>query len=313
MEGANQTEVTEFILMGFSAFPELQWILFVMFLIIYLLTIATNTSIIAIVRSCPSLHCPMYVLLSNLSFLEIWYTSVTVPKMLAGLLLGNRSISVHGCITQMFFFFSMGSTEFFLLAVMAYDRYLAICHPLRYSTIMCNILCLKLSVVAWVSGFLASSILTVAVSRLSFCGPNEIDHFFCDFVPLAKLSCSDTHLSKLMCFTLTWAIARSSFLLTAGSYSCVIWTAWRMPSESGLQKALTTCGAHIAVTGIFYGSALSMYARPPVMESSDMDKVVSFFYCVLTPLLTPIIYTLLNNMVKEALRKPMTTLGLFRV
>ncbi|XP_030402347.1 olfactory receptor 6B1-like [Gopherus evgoodei] len=313
MEGANQTEVTEFILMGFSASPELQWILFVMFLIIYLLNIATNTSIIVIVRSCPSLHCPMYVLLSNLSFLEIWYTSVTVPKLLAGLLPGNRSISVRGCIAQMFFFFSMGSTEFFLLAVMAYDRYLAICHPLCYSTIMCNILCLKLSVVAWVSGFLASSVLTVFMSRLSFCGPNKIDHFFCDFVPLAKLSCSDTHLSKLMCFTLTCTIAGTSFLLTTGSYSCVIRTAWRTPSEGGLQKALTTCGAHIAVTGIFYGSALSMYAHPPVMESSNMDKVVSLFYCVLTPLLNPIIYTLRNNMVKEALRKSVITSGLFRV
>ncbi|XP_067388386.1 olfactory receptor 6P1-like [Emydura macquarii macquarii] len=313
MEGANQTEVTEFILMGFSTSPELQRILFVMFLVIYLLTIASNTSIIAIVRTCPTLHCPMYMLLSNLSFLEIWYISVTVPKMLAGLLLGNRSISVSGCIAQMSFFFTMGSTEFFLLALMAYDRYLAICHPLRYSTIICNALCLKLSAVAWASGFLASSVLTVAVSRLSFRGPNEIDHFFCDFVPLSKLSCSDTRLSKLVCFTLTWAVAGSSFLLTASSYGCILRTAWRTPSESGLQKALSTCSAHIIVTGIFYGSALSMYARPPGMESSSMDKVVSLLYCVLIPLLNPVVYTLRNKMVKEALRKAVMHSGLFRV
>uniref|UniRef100_A0A8C0G9T0 Olfactory receptor n=1 Tax=Chelonoidis abingdonii TaxID=106734 RepID=A0A8C0G9T0_CHEAB len=310
MEGANQTEVTEFILMGFSASPELQWILFVMFLIIYLLTLATNTSIIVIVRSCPSLHCPMYVLLSNLSFLEIWYTSVTVPKLLAGLLPGNRSISVRGCITQMFFFFSMGSTEFFLLAVMAYDRYLAICHPLCYSTIMWNILCLKLSVVAWVSGFLASSVLTVFVSRLSFCGPNEIDHFFCDFVPLAKLSCSDTdtHRLEVTAFISSSIFTLPPFLLTLASYIHIIATILQIPSTTGKQKAFSTCSSHLSVVTIYYGSLIIVYMLPDTNRLRSLNKEFSVFYTILTPLVNPLIYSLRNNAVKGALWKALSKL-----
>uniref|UniRef100_A0A8C3XSB1 Olfactory receptor n=1 Tax=Chelydra serpentina TaxID=8475 RepID=A0A8C3XSB1_CHESE len=302
MEEANQTEVTEFILMGFSASPELQWILFVMFLIIYLLTIVTNTSIIAIVRSCPSLHCPMYVLLSNLSFLEIWYTSVMVPKMLAGLL----SISYAGCITQLYFLITLGTAECFILAIMAYDRYLAICNPLRYPILMNNRVCVRLAICSWVGAFIVNVPPLVSLCKLPFCGPNEINHFFCDAPPLLKLSCRDPREAETVNFIVATSVIVSSFLLIVVSYILIIVTILKIPSALGRRKAFSTCGCHLAVVAIFYGTLMFMYVRPTSSYSNDsvnFNKLVSMFYTVVTPMLNPIIYCLRNKEVKESLRK----------
>ncbi|XP_039357837.1 olfactory receptor 11L1-like isoform X2 [Mauremys reevesii] len=299
----NRTIITEFILLGFRNLPELQILLFLVFLVIYIVTMSGNILIVALVVADQHLHTPMYFFLGNLSCLETCYTSTILPRLLASLLTGDRTISVSGCFAQFYCFGSLATTECYLLAVMSYDRYLAICKPLRYAALMNGRLCLQLSAGSWLSGFLTCVITMWFLSQLTFCAPNEIDHFFCDFSPMLKLSCSDTSMITLVSFILAFLDLPCPFLLTVTSYVCIIATILRIPSTTGRQKAFSTCSSHLIVVTLFYGTLMTVYLLPKTNTLKALNKVFSVFYTVLTPMLNPLIYSLRNKEVKEALRK----------
>ncbi|XP_040848404.1 olfactory receptor 226-like [Ochotona curzoniae] len=300
----NHSEVTEFILVGFPGSLGLRACLLALFLLAYTLTVTENLVIIAVVRASPALHKPMYVFLSQLSFLEVWYVSVTVPKMLLSLAAPRFCrISFTGCMAQLYFFLALACTECALLGVMAYDRYVAICSPLRYATVMSPGLCGLLAAGSWVSGFSISLGKVFFISRLGFCGPNRVNHFFCDVSPLLNLACSDMTAAELVDFLLALLILLGPLLLTASSYAAIVATVLRIRSTAGRHKAFSTCAAHLAVVVIFYSASLFIYARPRAISSLDGNKLVSVVYTVLTPLLNPIIYCLRNREVKQALRK----------
>nr|XP_033779079.1 olfactory receptor 6F1-like [Geotrypetes seraphini] len=302
MKAGRNTSVTEFILLGFPSSREIQIIYFTVFLVIYIMTIFINSLIMIIVVVDPKLHNPMYFFLSNFAFLEICYSTTTVPRMLSGFLKEKSTISYRSCLVQLSFFFTFGPTEFFMLAVMAYDRYVAICYPLRYTTIMNSKLCKQLALGSWASGFLSGWTLTVPITQLSFCRLNTINHFFCDFLPILKLSCSDTMASEATFFSLAWIVMVASLFLNAVSYFNIILTILRIPSTTGRRKAFSTCASHLTVVLIFYGTTFFMYLRP-AKYSFDADKVVSLFYSILTPILNPLIYSLRNRDVIRALNK----------
>ncbi|XP_069098092.1 olfactory receptor 6Y1-like [Pleurodeles waltl] len=308
MNAANQTLVTDFILVGLTSIHELQVMYFILFLLIYILTVTSNTIIIVIVRLDYNLHTPMYFFLSHFAFLEIWYITATVPAMLSSFLTKRKCISYQGCITQSCFFFCLGATEFFILAVMALDRYAAICNPLRYPAIMNQRVCGKLAGASWLGGFMTGWVFTIPTSRLTFCADNRIDHFFCDFAPLLTLACSDKSPSEITFFFLSYSVVLSSLLLTTVSYFNIGKTIVRIPSKAGRQKAFSTCASHLTVVVIFYGTVIFMYLRPASSYSFHMDKVISVFYCAITPFLNPLIYSLRNHDVRKALHKASTKL-----
>ncbi|XP_034642642.1 olfactory receptor 10A7-like [Trachemys scripta elegans] len=300
-EQGNQTAITEFILLGFGSHPELRVLLFLLFLVIYILTVAGNILIIALVVADQHLHIPMYFFLGNLSCLETCYTSTILPRMMASFLTNEYVISVNGCFLQYYFFTWLAGSECCLLSVMSYDRYVAICKPLHYATLMNCKFCLQLAAGSWINGMVASAIITSLMSRLIFCGPDEIDHFFCDFTPMTKLSCSDTRPIELVTFVLASIFILPPFLLTLIYYVCIIITILRIPSTTRRQKAFSTCSSHLIVVTIFYGTLNIVYLSPKTPTLRDLNKVFSIFYTVLTPLVNPIIYTLRNKNVKEAL------------
>ncbi|XP_006132737.1 olfactory receptor 5J3-like [Pelodiscus sinensis] len=299
----NKTSITEFILLGFQTLPELQFFLFLLFLVTYIVTVAGNLLILALVVADHNLHTPMYFFLGNLSCLETCYSSIILPKMLAGLLTGVQSISFSGCLTQYYFFGSLVGTECFLLSVMSYDRYLAICHPLRYTALMRGRDWLRLAGGSWIGGFLGNGIATFSLSLLTFCGPNTIDHFLCDLDPLIRLSCNDSQMMETLVFIFILIFSLVPFLLTVTSYICIIATILRIPSTRGRQKAFSTCSSHLIVVTIYYGTLLIVYMFPTTDLLGDFQKVVSIIYTVLTPLVNPLIYSLRNKEVKDALRK----------
>ncbi|KAM4707077.1 LOW QUALITY PROTEIN: olfactory receptor 11L1-like [Discoglossus pictus] len=298
----NHSSVNNFILLGFPLAQDTRLYLFIFFLTIYSMTVASNLLIITLVTSQRSLHKPMFFI-GNFSFLEIWYTTVTVPRMLRDLGTGNKTISSTACIFQFYFIFFLGATQHFLLTIMAYDRYLAICHPLRYANLMSGSICWKLAATSWLAGCLSISLPAAMMSRLFFCGPNTIDHFFCDFSPLVRLSCTDTWLNEIIFSVVAWIVILGCFSFTFLSYFFVVLTILRIPSSLGRQKAFSTCASHIAVVGIFFGTVIFMYIRPKAKNSSPVDKVVSIFYSVIVPLLNPIIYSLRNKEMKDAIKK----------
>ncbi|CAM2102645.1 unnamed protein product [Caretta caretta] len=299
----NQTTITEFILLGFGDLPQLHILLFLLFLVIYIATMAENILIIALLVTDQHLHTPMYFFLGNLSCLETCYTSTILPRMLTTLLTGDRSISVMGCIIQFYFFGSLAGTECLLLSVMSYDRYLAICKPLHYAALMNGRLCLQLVVGLWIGGFMSVSIFIFMLSQLTFCGPNEIDHFFCDFHPITKLSCTDTHMVKVAGLISCSIFTLPPFLLTVTSYVCIISNILRIPSSTMRQKAFSTCSSHLIVVTVFYGTLTLVYLLLDSDALRDLNKVFSVFYGILTPLVNPLIYSLRNKEVKKALRK----------
>ncbi|XP_053903866.1 olfactory receptor 6N1-like [Malaclemys terrapin pileata] len=299
----NQTAIKEFIILGFGDLPDLQILLFLMFQVIYMATVAGNTLIVMLIVVNQHLHTPMYFFLGNLSCLETCYTSTILPRLLASLLTGDKTISVSGCIIQLYFFGSLACTECYLLAAMSYDRYLAICKPLHYSTLMNIRFCLQLVAGSWLNGSLATAIFVLFLSQLIFCGPNEINHFYCDSIPLIELSCSDTHQVILLAFILVSVFTLPPFLLTLTSYVCIITTILRIHSTTGRQKAFSTCSSHLIVVTIFYGSIMIVYLLPKSDTLRNLNKVVSLCYTVLTPLVNPLIYSLRNREVKEALCK----------
>uniref|UniRef100_A0A8C5EWP8 Olfactory receptor n=1 Tax=Gopherus evgoodei TaxID=1825980 RepID=A0A8C5EWP8_9SAUR len=302
-EKGNQTSVAEFNLLGFGTLPHLEILIFLLFLLIYITTMAGNILIIVLVVTDQHLHTPMYFFLGNLSCLETCYTSTILPSMLASLLTENRTISFSGCLTQYFCFGSLIATECLLLSVMSYDRYLAICNPMHYATRMSGRLYFQLAGGSWTGGFLCSGIITLSISQLTFCGSKDIDHFFCDLIPLVNLSCNDPQLMEMLALTLCLIFLVVPFLLTLMSYICIIVTILRIPSTTGRQKSFSTCSSHLIVVSIYYGTLLIAYMFPTTNTLRDFKKVLSVIYTVLTPLVNPLIYSLRNKEIKEALRK----------
>ncbi|XP_045414098.1 olfactory receptor 5A2 [Lemur catta] len=301
--GRNNTIVTKFILLGFSDHPQMKIFLFVLFLGLYLLTLAWNLSLIALIRLDSHLHTPMYFFLSNLSFLDICYVSSTVPKMLSNIITEQKTISFVGCAMQYFIFSGMGLTECFLLAAMAYDRYAAICNPLLYTALVSHTLCLKMVAGAYVGGFLSSLIATCSIYQHDFCGPNTINHFFCDLPPVLALSCSDTFTSQVVTFVVGVLVGVASVFVILISYGYIVAAVLKISSAEGRTKAFSTCASHLTAVTLFYGSGLFMYMRPSSSYSLNRDKVVSIFYAVVIPMVNPIIYSLRNKEIKIAMRK----------
>ncbi|KAM9299314.1 olfactory receptor 5V1-like [Gastrophryne carolinensis] len=299
----NETSIKGFVLVGFSVTPALQHLLFVVFLFIYITTVMGNLSIILAYRSMSSLHTPMYFFLANFSFLEICYISTTVPKMLSNLLQNDKAISFLGCVVQMFCFLLLGGTECYMLAVMAYDRYNAICHPLLYGVIMNRRTCLQLIAVSWVSGGINSLIHTTLTFSLSFCGASAINHFFCDIPPLLDMACSSTQVNEIVLLVACGCVIVSAFLLTLASYTHIITTILHIKSSTGRKKAFSTCTSHLIVVTMFYGSAIFMYFRPKSSYSLDQDRIIAALYAFFAPLLNPFIYSLRNNEMKVAVKK----------
>ncbi|XP_048372506.1 olfactory receptor 6F1-like [Sphaerodactylus townsendi] len=300
----NNPGASTFILVGFPGNKNVQVLYFIIFLLIYLFTLLGNIILLLTLKAESNLHTPMYFFLSNLAVLEIGYTSVTVPKLLEISLGKEGAISFPACFMQTYFFFFLGSTECFLFAVMAYDRYLAICHPLRYSTLMCNRVCIFLSLGSWITGFINPCPPVIVLSRLHYCD-NIINHFFCDCVPLLSLSCSNTYVLSTAIFVSSFVIVLGTFLLIMLSYACILVTLLRMSSATNRQKAFSTCSAHLTVVLLFYGTVIFMYVSPTPQQTMEINKVVSFIYSVVTPMLNPIVYSLRNENVKKGLKRLM--------
>ncbi|XP_029463813.1 olfactory receptor 1019-like [Rhinatrema bivittatum] len=302
-EKANHTKVTEFIILGFSDLPEMQLLLFLVFLIIYLMSMMGNLLIISTVCSEPRLHTPMFFFLINLSFLEMCYVTVTVPKLLAMLLTQYKIISFTQCITQMHLFLSCTDTEFYLLTAMAYDRYVAICNPLRYTVIMNRKVCLILVLASWITSFLNPVPHTFLFSQSSFCSSNEINHFFCDLTALMALSCSGTSVIEMITYFQGPILAFIPFMLTLTSYVYIISAILKIRSAKGRQKAFSTCSSHLTVIILFYGTSFGVYMRPQSASSMDVNKLLTVVYITAIPLLNPLIYSLRNKELKGALWK----------
>ncbi|XP_030051346.1 olfactory receptor 1361-like [Microcaecilia unicolor] len=303
MNMGNHSTVTEFILLGMSDRAEEELFLFSLFLIMYLISLLGNTLMITLIITDRHLHTPMYFFLSNLSLVDMSFTSVTVPKMLIALLSGKKTISFFECMTQLYFFITLGVTEGFLLAVMAYDRYVAICNPLRYTIVMSRRICSCLVGGSWIVTSLHALLHTMMVSDLLFCGPNTIHHFFCDILPLLKLSCSDTSNYELVIFTEASVIGLGPFLCILISYVYIIAAILKVRSAEGRRKAFSTCSSHLTIVTLFYGTIIFMYFRPSSAYFLDRDMLVTVMYTVLTPMLNPFIYSLRNKEVKGALRR----------
>uniref|UniRef100_A0A8C3F5K0 Olfactory receptor n=1 Tax=Chrysemys picta bellii TaxID=8478 RepID=A0A8C3F5K0_CHRPI len=301
MEKGNRSEVTEFILSGLTDRPEMQVPLFGVFLVIYGITLVGNGGMILLIMIDPQLHTPMYFFLSNLSFCDLCYSSIVSPKMLLNFLGERKSISYTACAVQLYLSIAFGDIECLLLAVMAYDRYVAICNPLLYTVTMSRQLCKVLVAGVYAVGFVDSMIHTCFIFRLSFCSSNIINHFFCDIPPLLALSCSDTSINEILIFV----FMTISFVTVLLSYVYIISTILQIRSAEGRHKAFSTCTFHLNAVVLFYGTQLFMYLRPPSSYSMDTDKVVSVFYTLVIPVLNPLIYSLRNTEVKDALRRAM--------
>ncbi|XP_010128474.1 PREDICTED: olfactory receptor 1052-like [Chlamydotis macqueenii] len=298
MAGGNHSSVTKFVLLGFT---DQQKLLFIICLLIYITTLVGNLGMIVLIRTNSQLHVPMYFFLSHLSFLDICYSSSITPKLLSGLLVERSIISFKGCITQFFFFAVFGTTEAILLAVMAYDRYMAICKPLNYMTAMSHGVCVQLVVGSYAGGSLNAFVHTSTLLRLSFCGPNLVNHFYCEIPPLLLLSCSDTRLNKMVMTMCIGFIITASLLAIAVSYACVLLTIWSIPSAEGRHKAFFTCTSHLMTVALFYGSAAFLYFHPFSRHAEDHGKTASIFYTVVIPMLNPFIYSLRNTEVRSTL------------
>ncbi|XP_021038157.1 olfactory receptor 1509 [Mus caroli] len=299
MGALNQTRVTEFIFLGLTDNWVLEILFFVPFTVTYMLTLLGNFLIVVTIVFTPRLHNPMYFFLSNLSFIDICHSSVTVPKMLEGLLLERKTISFDNCIAQLFFLHLFACSEIFLLTIMAYDRYVAICIPLHYSNVMNMKVCVQLVFALWLGGTIHSLVQTFLTIRLPYCGPNIIDSYFCDVPPVIKLACTDTYLTGILIVSNSGTISLVCFLALVTSYTVILFSL-RKQSAEGRRKALSTCSGHFMVVALFFGPCIFLYTRPD--SSFSIDKVVSVFYTVVTPLLNPLIYTLRNEEVKTAMK-----------
>ncbi|XP_076988886.1 olfactory receptor 1J2-like [Tamandua tetradactyla] len=303
MKLENQSRVSEFLLLGLPIRPEQQRGFFCLFLSMYLTTVLGNLLIILLIRLDSRLHTPMYFFLSHLALTDVSFSSVTVPTMLMDMQTNHRSTPYVGCIAQMYFFLFFADLDSFLIASMAYDRYIAICHPLHYSTIMSGGLCTLLIAVSWFLSCASSLSHTLLLTQLSFCADNIIPHFFCDLAALLKLSCSDIFLNELVIFTVGVVVITLPFICILVSYGYIGATILRVPSNKGFCKALSTCGSHLTVVCLYYGAIFGQYLFPKLSNSIDKDVIAALMYTVVTPMLNPFIYSLRNRDIKEALRK----------
>nr|XP_032657612.1 olfactory receptor 13G1-like [Chelonoidis abingdonii] len=309
MEHSKHTRVTEFIMQGLFDHPHHQGLFFVLFLCLYIAVVMGNSLIIVAIIIHPPLHTPMYFFIANLALIDILCTSSVVPKMLENLMQEKKTISFGGCITQLFVLTSSLVTELPLLAVMSYDRYVAICHPLHYVKLMRKEICIPLAVSVWAVGTISSFINILLVLHLDFCGPNLIQHFFGEFPTILALSCSSIYVNEIMMFMAYIFLAMGNFLPTTMSYSFIIITILKIQSSKGKQRAFSTCSSHLLVVTLYYSTTIYTYMQPTSSNLQDNDKMVAIMYTLVTPTLNPVIYNLRNKEVKVAIRKilPFTT------
>ncbi|XP_068110997.1 olfactory receptor 6B1-like [Hyperolius riggenbachi] len=300
MQDNNRTGVKEFFLVGFSSLHQFHNVIFYVALLAYIICILGNICIIILVRTHPTLHTPMYFFITTFAVLEIMFVSVTIPNLLSLLVKVDNSISVFGCFIQMYALNALGETECFLLALMVFDRYLAINSPLHYSTIMSNTFCFELSVLPWLAGFIISFIPVIFTVLLDYCGPNEIDQFFCDLAPLQNLACSDPLISNFATMSAAISSVMSPFILIVVLYIKIIQVILQIKSNAGKKKAFSTCSSHLIVACMFYSTVIIVYIKP---KGSHYDKFLALMYTVVTPMLNPYIYTLRNTEVKKAFKK----------
>ncbi|KAM6155668.1 olfactory receptor 1F1-like [Rhynchocyon petersi] len=303
MSRTNKSSVSEFLLLGLSQEPQQQQLLFVLFLSMYLATVPGNLLIVLAICTDSRLHTPMYFFLSNLSFVDICFSSTTVPKMLTNHIVGSEIISFCGCLMQLYFLIVFAYMDNFLLAVMAYDRFVAVCHPLHYRTKMTHQLSALLVAASWVTANLHALLHTLLMARLSFCADNKIYHYFCDVVPLLQLSCSDTHLNDMMILTVAGLLMIAPFICILISYIFITCAVLRIPSTKGKWKVFSTCGSHLVVVSFFYGTIIAVYFNPSSSHSAETDTPATVLYTIVTPMLNPFIYSLRNKDLKGALRK----------
>ncbi|XP_008152183.2 olfactory receptor 2A12 isoform X1 [Eptesicus fuscus] len=301
--GSNQTWITEVILLGFQVDPELEVFLFGFFLLFYSLTLMGNGVILGLICLDSRLHTPMYFFLSNLAIIDMSYASSTVPKMLANLVMQKKTISFAPCILQTFLYLAFAVTECMSLVVMSYDRYVAICHPLHYSVIMSWRVCIVLAAASWIFSFLLALVHITLILRLPFCGPQKINHFFCQIMSVLKLACADIRLNQIVLFVGSVFVLVGPLGLVLVSYTRILFAILRIQSGEGRRKAFSTCSSHLCVVGLFFGSAIIMYLAPKSSHSQEQRKILSLFYSLFNPLLNPLIYSLRNAEVKGALRR----------
>ncbi|XP_032276280.1 olfactory receptor OR9H1-like [Halichoerus grypus] len=299
----NYSEVTEFILLGFRTAPDIQILLFLFFLLIYMVIVVGNSSMIIVIKIDSRLHTPMYFFLRNLSYLDLCYSTVIAPKTLATFLSKDKKISYNGCATQFFFFALCVGTEGFLLAVMAYDRFSAICSPFLYPVRMSQQACVRLVIGSYICGGINSMIQTGFTFSLRFCGEIRLDHFFCDVPALIKISCIDTSVNKIVLFILSALIIISTTTVILVSYAYILSTVLKIPSTHGRSKTFSTCSSHITVVSLFYGTVFFMYAQPGAISSPEKSKIIAVFYTLIIPMLNPLIYSLRNREVKNAVKR----------
>uniref|UniRef100_A0A452QLM9 Olfactory receptor n=1 Tax=Ursus americanus TaxID=9643 RepID=A0A452QLM9_URSAM len=303
MTVGNYSLTTEFILIGFTDHPELKSLLFVVFLTIYVITMVGNLGLVALIFMEHHLHTPMYIFLGNLALMDSCCSCAITPKMLENFFSKDRSISLYECMAQFYFFCFAETTDCFLLAAMAYDRYVAICSPLQYHTMMSKKLCIQMTTGAYIAGNLHSMIHIGFLFRLTFCGSNQINHFFCDILPLYRLSCVDPYVNELLLFIISGSIQAFTISSVLISYFYILFTIFKMKSKEGRGKALSTCASHFLSVSIFYGSLLFVYVRPHSDKEEDKDLPVAIFYSLVIPLLNPFIYSLRNKEVINAMKK----------
>ncbi|KAM4696237.1 olfactory receptor 5AR1-like [Rhinophrynus dorsalis] len=303
-EGMNQYNVTEmacFVLAGISDFPQMQTIIFILVLFIYLMTLGGNVTIIFLIFTDPRLHTPMYFFLCNLSSIDIMYTTITLHRIFFTFISGDKNITFQDCLTQLYFFVSLVSIEVLILTAMSYDRYVAICNPLQYHIVMNYKVCISLATISWVMGFLETLVVIYFVYGFSCYKSKVINHFFCDLLALMKISCSDTSLLEHTMLVVAVFSDFTPFLLTLGSYMCIISTILKMQSATGRQKTFYTCSSHLTVVILFYVTISILYLRPTSMVSLDSEKWLALVYTAIVPMLNPLIYSLKNKDVKSAL------------
>ncbi|EHA97263.1 Olfactory receptor 1030 [Heterocephalus glaber] len=299
----NYTVVTEFILLGLTDRAELQPLLFVVFLVIYIVTIIGNVTMIILIRSDSKLHTPMYFFLSHLAFVDLCYATNVTPQMLVNFLSKRKIISFIGCMIQFNFFIAFVITDYYVLAAMAYDRYVAICQPLLYGSKMSRCVCVSLVVATYIYGFANGLVQTILMLRLTFCGPNEINHFYCADPPLMVLACSDTYVKETAMSVVAGSNLTCSLSIILVSYVFIFAAILHIRSAEGRRKAFSTCGSHLTAVTVFYGSLFCMHLRPPSETSVEQGKIVAVFYIFVSPMLNPLIYSLRNKDVKRAIRK----------
>ncbi|XP_076996360.1 olfactory receptor 8H3-like [Tamandua tetradactyla] len=305
MGSRNNTNGLDFILKGMTDSEEIQQVLFMLFLLIYLITVLGNAGMILIIHLDLQLQTPMYFFLSHLSFLDLAYSTDITPKTLENLLTSNKYISFIDCFTQMYFFYFLAITEIFLLSSMAYDRYVAICNPLHYQVVISRKLCHTLITGSYVLGFIQSLVIVLSMNNLRFCKSNVIYHFFCDVIPILFLSCTDTHDTEIIIFMVGSLNAMVSLITISVSYSCILSTIMKINSTSGKHKAFSTCASHLLGVTVYYSTGIFIYLKPKKSYSLGKDQVASVFYTMVIPMLNPLIYSLRNREVKNALSRVM--------